>query len=315
MEIIEPKINYRRNMPFAAELCRINRQLPHRHAPELELVYCLEGSLNLIACEQDYTLTPGQLHSIDYYDLHYLNGSEDNLTLVFHLDLSKLPNWEDQEYIYYACESNHCFPYQQPAMDKVKDIILSLSYLYFTGNESCTDCTPAVRSLADLLLKYFNWFNYENQDDYMNQELYDRFIRVLKYIIDNYREKITVSQLAGLEHMNRNYFSQFISKTVFSSFSNMVNYIRCYNAESMLITSDKSIADISFECGFSDPKYFYSAYKTLWHMTPTEDRERYLAQYNSAKAVKNSSISLADDAAAVKIKDYITKWHLEKCLK
>lgn len=147
----------------------------------------------------------------------------------------------------------------------------------------------------------------------MNQDLYDRFTRVLEYIINNYKEKITVSQLASREHMNRNYFSQFVSKTVFSSFSNMVNYIRCYNAEILLLTTEKSISDISFECGFSDPKYFYSAFKSLWHMTPNEDRERYSKQFADAKAGK-SSTTLSDSAAAVKIKDFITTWHIAKCL-
>ncbi|MCQ2547267.1 MAG: AraC family transcriptional regulator [Clostridia bacterium] len=314
MNIQEPKIKYRKGMPFDAELCKIRKQLPHRHTTELELVYCLEGTVHLIAADQDYILTPGQIHSIDFYDLHYLNGSDDNITLIFHLDLSQLPEWEDLRYVFYACESNHCFPYQEPAMNQVKDIILALSYIYFTNNKTEADCSPAVRSLADLLLQYFNWFNYENQDEYMNQDLFDRFTRVLEYIGKNYREKITVSQLAEREHMNRNYFSQFISKTVFSSFSNMVNYIRCYNAETLLLTTEKSIADISFECGFSDPKYFYSAFKTLWHMTPTEDRERYQAQYHAASFKKNSDTILSDNVAANKVKEYITTWHLEKNL-
>ncbi|MDO4176773.1 MAG: helix-turn-helix domain-containing protein, partial [Bacillota bacterium] len=284
MIIQEPKIRYIEGLPFEAELCKIKKQFPHRHTTELELVYCLEGTVHLIAADQDYMLTPGQVHSIDFYDVHYLNGSDDNLTLIFHLDLSKLPEWEELRYIFYACESNHCFPYQEHAMNQIKDIILALSYLYFTGNRAGEDCSTAVRNLDDLLLQYFNWFNYENQDEYMNSELFERFTRVLKYIGKNYREKITVSQLAEREHMNRNYFSQFISKTVFSSFSNMVNYIRCYNAETLLLTTEKSISDISFECGFSDPKYFYSAFKALWHMTPTEDRERFLKQYEDAKA-------------------------------
>lgn len=314
MDIREEKIKYRENMPFEAELCRIGMQLPHRHSTELELVYCLEGSVHLIANDQDYTLTSGQIHSIDFMDIHYLNGSEDNVSLIFHLDLSSLPEWPELQYVYYACESNHCFPYQQQAMDSVKDIILTLSYLYLTGNRKNIDCSGAVRNLADLLLQYFNWFNYENQDEYMNRDLYERFTRVLEYMFKNYREKITVSQLAGREHMNRNYFSQFISKTVFSSFSNMVNYIRCYNAEILLLTTDKSVADISFECGFSDPKYFYSAFKNLWHMTPTEERTRYNRQFSDASKQKNSSTIFSDSAAAAKIKDYITTWHIAKCL-
>lgn len=315
MTISIPSLKYKRNLPFEAELCRIGKQFPHRHRTELEIICCLEGSIHLIASDQDFIIKAGQVHSIDFWDIHYLNGDEDNLTLIFHIDLSRLPNWDDLRYVFFACESNHCYPYQKPAMVKIKDTILSLSYIYFSQDEITTDaCSEPLNELIDTLFTYFNWFNFENQDEYMNRDLYDRFTRVLSYIIDNYREKITVSQLAAMEHMNKNYFSQFISKTVFSSFSNMVKYIRCYQAETLLLTTDRSISEISYDCGFSDPKYFYSAFKELWHMTPTEDRERYRRQYDEAlQDVTAYTFSPAE--AAESIKNYITGWHIAKTLK
>jgi AraC-like DNA-binding protein len=315
MRIETPALQYENGLPFEAQLCRIGRQLPHRHPTELELVYCLEGSIHLIASEQEFTIRAGQVHSIDFNDIHYLNAEEDNLTLLFHIDLSKLPDWENMKYVFFSCESNHCYPYQEEAMRKVKDMILSLSYIYFSeSNITIDDCTAALDSFIDTLITYFNWFNYENHDEYMNKELYDRFTRVLVYIVDNYKEKITVSQLASMEHINKNYFSQFISKTVFSSFSNMVKYIRCYQAESLLLTTDMSIADISFECGFSDPKYFYSAFTELWGLTPTKDRERYKAQYECALH-DTSSVNYSLHEASSFIKDYIAYWHIDKTLR
>ena len=312
MEIQKPTLDYKKDLPFEAELCRVGKQMPHRHTTELELVYCLKGSLKLIASEQEDIIKEGQIHSIDYWDIHYLNAEEDNLALIFHIDLSRLSNWDEFRYVFFACESSHCYPYQEQAMEKIKDTILSLSYYYFTEKEPSADaCAEPLHELIDTLFTYFNWFNYENHDEYMNMELYDRFTRILSYIIDNYREKITVSQLAAMEHMNKNYFSQFISKTVFSSFSNMVKYIRCYQAETLLLTTEMSISDISFDCGFSDPKYFYSAFKELWNMTPTDDRERYRQQYEDA-LTDHTTIVLSEAEASETIKDYITMWHISK---
>ncbi len=315
MNIETPELKYKNDLPFEAELCRIGKQMPHRHPTELELVYCLQGSIRLIASDQEHILRAGQIHSIDFWDIHYLNGISDNLTLIFHIDLSKLPNWEELKYVFFACESNHCYPYQEQAMEKIKDTILSLTYKYFTdSNLSADACTEPLHELIDTLFTYFNWFNYENQDEYMNTELYERFTRVMVYIIDNYREKITVSQLAAMEHINKNYFSQFISKTVFSSFSNMVKYIRCYEAETLLLTTDRSVSAISFDCGFSDPKYFYSAFKELWNMTPTEDRQRYLNQYEEALH-DNTSVTFPPQKAGEFIRDFITSWHIAKTFK
>ena len=52
MRIETPTLQYKNGWPFEAQLCRIGRQLPHRHPSELELVYCLEGTVHLEAAEQ-----------------------------------------------------------------------------------------------------------------------------------------------------------------------------------------------------------------------------------------------------------------------
>lgn len=315
MKVHEYRIDYKSSLPFQAELTRVSNIIPHRHKSELELVYCLEGTVNLEAADQNATLHAGQLHSIDFADIHCLWSDDDNVTLIFHLDLERMSNWKYLRHIFFACESLHLYPYQEQAMQQVKDTVLALSYEYLSGDLTPTERFEApLQRLIDILLQYFNWFNYENQDDYMNIELYERFHRVLSYCIENYKDKITVSQLAQQENINRNYFSQFIGKTVFSSFSNMVNYIRCWHAEDLLLTTDLPNSEISYECGFSDPKYFYAAFKDLWGCTPSEHREQYESYYRECidDSNKKNEATIYDRRAAVILRDYIVKWHLNK---
>ncbi len=321
MIIDEPKLRYKAELPFEAELCHIGKTLPHRHPTELEMIYVLKGSIHMVAAEQDTILSAGDMHSIDFYDIHLLEcvgDKDDNLVLLFHLDLSKLDNWKELQPISFACETQHCYPYQEAAMTRVKDIVLSLSYVYFNGRRG--DFSGPVNELIQIMIRYFNWLNYENHDDYMNIDLNMRLERILSYTMYHYREKITAAQLAESENINRNYLSQFLSKTVFSSFSSMVNFIRCYKAETLLLTTEMSNIEISFECGFSDPKYFYAAFKDLWGRTPSEHRSLYRRQYDSAlaeieamKATKSNAIT--DDDARLIIKNKIIEWHLDKTFK
>ncbi len=316
MKLKEYDLKYKGSLPFQAELSKVTNLVPHRHEKELELVYCLEGTVHLEAADQTATLQAGQLHSIDFGDIHCLWSDDDNTTLIFHLDLTQMPYWEYLRYVFFTCEDQHLYPYQKEAMTKVKDIVLSLSYEYFTGNvEDAGRFEAPLKELMDVLIKYFNWFNYDNQDDYMNVELYERFHRVLAYCIDNYKTKITVSQLAARENINRNYFSQFIGKTVFSSFSNMVNYIRCWHAEDLLLTTDMPNAEISYECGFSDPKYFYAAFKDLWGCTPSEHRRQYEEYYQEClrdPVNRKNETTLPDRRAALILRKFIIRWHIAK---
>ena len=318
MILKEYELTYKSDLPFQAELSKVTNLVPHRHDKELELIYCLDGVVNLEAADQTETLHAGQLHSIDFGDIHCLWSDEDNTTLIFHLDLTRMPDWKYLKYVFFACEDSHLYPYQKQAMAKVKDIVLSLSYAYFTGNVYEPErYKKPLEDLMNVLLQYFNWFNYENQDDYMNVELYERFHRVLAYCIDNYEKKITVSQLAAMENINRNYFSQFIGKTIFSSFSNMVNYIRCWHAEDLLLTTNMPNAEISYACGFSDPKYFYAAFKDLWGCTPSEHRQQYEEYYQEClrdPINKKHETTLDDPSAASILKDFILQWHVAKTL-
>ena len=318
MILKEHELRYKNNLPFQAELSKVSNLVPHRHDKELELVYCLDGTVHLEAADQKETLHAGQLHSSDFADIHCLWSDEDNTTLIFHLDLTHMPNWEYLRHVFFACEDAHLYPYQRRAMATVKDIVLSLSYAYLTGDLKDPErFDKPLEQLLEVLLQYFNWFNYDNQDDYMNVELYERFHSVLSYCINNYTKKITVSQLAAMENINRNYFSQFIGKTVFSSFSNMMNYIRCYHAEDLLLTTDMPNAEISYACGFSDPKYFYAAFKDLWGCTPSEHRQQYEEYYQECLRDphnKKNETTLTDRRAASVLKEFIVQWHLAKTM-
>ena len=338
MDILIKDIEYLEGIPVEASLCRIDQSLPHSHPCDLEIVCCIKGEIHLVASDQQAVLRPGQIHSIDYRDIHYLYAEGDNLALIFHLDLQNIPyDWEQIRYVFFACESNHCYAYQREAMEAIKDMILSFSYGYLTRAYPPERYAGPVEFFSFYLLQYFNWFNYDNQDEYMNEDLYERFHRVLAYVIDHYDEKISISQLAAQEHISKNYFSQFIAGTVFKSFSTMIKYIRCYEAEYLLLTTDKPNAEIAYECGFSDPKYFYAAFKQLWGCTPSEHRTRYEKYYESclrhyaesplAKpgevVTKDGRIEytgddipgqerMKDEDAAEMILQIMAKWHLRK---
>lgn len=311
MDIKEQEINYQYERPYESQLCKISRIEPHYHPKDLELIFCLSGSIELTAGHQRIRIQAGEVFSVDYRDIHYLYSDCDNLTLIFHLDLTRTHlSWENLQYVFFACESCHCYPYQKDAMNQIKDILLALSYVQHTAlapKSAHAVCAPWNR-LIDLLVKFFNWFNYENQDEYMNMDLYDRFYRVLAYCNEHFNQKISVSQLAASEHINRNYFSQFISKTVFKSFNLMIKYIRCYEAEHLLLTTELPNSEISYRCGFSDPKYFYATFKEWWGCTPTEHRNHYRTYLRQRPRLA----VLNGNEAASFLKDYITGWHLEK---
>lgn len=297
--------------PYQVSVRKIGRIYPHYHSSALELVYCLGGSVTVVSSHQKVVLNEGELFTLDFDDIHYLYSDTDNTTLIFNLDLTKLSTpWDDLKYHFFTCESYHCYPYQQKPMEQVKDIVLSLAYTALSGNAGKygKGDIRAVERLVSLFIKYFCWLNYQYYDDYINENFYNRYYHIQGYCIEHFREKITVTQLAQMEHISENYLSQFMSKTAFYSYSQMIGYIRCYEAEHLLLLTDMPNYDISYACGFSDPKYFYKTFRQWWGCTPTEHRtacREYMKQPEACTV-------LPDEEAAAFVRDYITDHHIKK---
>lgn len=309
MKIKESKIKFYPEVPFRADLYHVKKIMPHFHEDCLELIYCIEGSVDFVTGFQTGTLKPGEIFSIDGEDIHYLYSNKPNTVLVFHLDLKNLHiPWENIRYVFFACESGHCFEYQKLPMRKVTDIILSLSYMYFKKMPERKCFEKAVTELTDILYRYFNYYNYDNRDGYVNPELHSRFFKVIGYCYEHYDSRISIEQAADCAHVSKNYLSQFFGKTPFKSFSAMLKNIRSYKAERLLLTTGMSNTEIAYACGFSDPKYFYAAFDMWWGCSPYTHRknyEKYTAYTEEYECVTG------EDAFDV-IKQAIINWHIYK---
>ena len=309
MDIKHIEIDYREGIPFHAEICEIERIAPHYHNTSLEILFCLKGEVNYVAGAQKGVISGGQVFSIDFEDIHYLYSDVPNMVLIFHLDLTGMYRpWEELKYIVFACESTHCFPHQYDPMNKVKDLMLALSLESLTGCFHPEESRDAANTLLDYLIRYFNYYNYHNPDGHMNENLMERFYNILRYCFENYKKKITVSDLAESVHISKTYLSQYIKSTSYFSFTFMLKAIRCYKAEYLLLTTHMSNSEIAYACGFSDPKYLYSAFESIWGCSPHTHRKNYRAYMSLTESYQTLS---AEDAAN-QVRKHIIDWHIEK---
>ena len=312
MFVREKRVRYKNNdFYFDASLLRITRTEPHFHKSDLEMVFCLDGEVTLTAGHQHVTLRAGDLFSVDYRDIHYLQAEGDNLVLVFHIDLMRTPlPWERLKYQFLTCETVHCSPYQQEAMRRVKDLVFSLSFVCLTEDFSPA-CDTAAESLIRTLVEDFNFQNYKAPAEIIDNPSSERFERVLAYCCENYSSRITAAGLAEAEHIDANYFSRFIRNTIFISSDSFLKYIRCYEAEHLLLTTDLSNTEISYRCGFSSPRYFYAAFDAWWGCTPHAHREHYRAYMEQP-----CEMTVIDPAEALPLlQNFITRWHIEKTMR
>lgn len=282
------EITYIDNSPLGVRLYRAVHSTPHMHPDALELLYCLEGSVDLVSGYEQVSLSRGDVFSVDNEDVHCVYSDKPNLILSLYLDLTKMKDGYDYlTHIYFSCESPRLHSFQKQPMERLKDILLATAYLAMSedgggvgGSAPEAAVSPQVyqdvaEDIMTLLLHYFDWFNFINDPSYANTWLQERFYRISSYCQENYMNKITIAEMARMEFVNPNYFSQFFRNTIFGGFNVMLNFIRCFSAEHLLLTTELPVSEISARCGFSDPKYFYKHFKRWWGRTPQQHRIWY----------------------------------------
>jgi len=99
---------------------------------------------------------------------------------------------------------------------------------------------------------------------------------VYDYIVLHYREDIKVKAVADLLNLTEVAFYKFIRKHTKKTFTQILNEVRLSIATKMLISSDKTISQICFECGYNNISYFNRRFKALMGKTPQDFRSNYL---------------------------------------
>jgi xylan 1,4-beta-xylosidase len=124
----------------------------------------------------------------------------------------------------------------------------------------------------------------KSKDDYIGENNMERFNLILDYIKDHYNEKLSLSDLAEKMHVNYYYLSHFFKNIAGISYQEYLNGLRLNQAEMLLTTTQKSITQVAFECGFTNIKSFTGIFKTNFGMLPSEYRKMMFKTAIAAEA-------------------------------
>lgn len=102
---------------------------------------------------------------------------------------------------------------------------------------------------------------------------------VYKFIMNNFREKISQEQLAKELNMTTSSFSRFFKKRTHKSFVDYVNEIRIGYACKLLLLGDQNISGAAYESGFENISNFNKQFLKVKGFTPSH----YLRTFISDK--------------------------------
>ena len=238
--------------------------IPYHWHDELELIYVTKGHCKciingeaIVVNEGDALLVQsGELHTVDLsYTLGYY-------AIVFH------PHMCGSDCIKFFSgdiKFNRIFSHTNECEKK---ILTNISYIYEAFHKKNYAYELKIKSLvADIMSTIFENNLYSKRSPEEINPL-EAFEQILEYIHTKYSDIILLDNLCFYSNYSKSYIIRLFKKYTGKTPIDYINTYRLYKAQELLENTDKSILDISYECGFDNVSYFIRLFKKHIGVTP-----------------------------------------------
>lgn len=124
------------------------------------------------------------------------------------------------------------------------------------------------------LIRFLREVETDPQIHPMSVNEYSIISRVLEYVRNHYSEDISLMDVSSYVGFSRNYFSALFSSVMNMTFWNYLSVYRLERAKLMLTSTNESIAQIAYVCGFNSYSAFIKAFRGRYKLSPSQYRDR-----------------------------------------
>ena len=282
--MLPEQVKYLESLPFSIGFSNVINELAHYHE-EMEVVLVLKGNTNYKVFQQTHHLKEGDLLIIDTEDLHYIyDSSPDILMLTMHVNLEYFDDlYPEIDYMIFASsahdrEATH--PQQENEINAIKAIMAELMMLSVDGTHNNDTIMDRLHRFIYIITNHFQSFfidehEFKSSDNAASKIDLSRLYRIIKYIYYNYDKKITLNDIAKLEHLSPYYISHMIKSTSGLNFQNFLSYMRMEFAAKNLADKTMTLTQISESCGFSSLAYMNKCFRE-WHGVTASEYQKSL---------------------------------------
>lgn len=282
---------YQDDFPINIEIAKIEEYPIHYHQ-DIEFVFILKGQIKLKNGYCQYLLQEGDIFTNTGHEVHALYGTDhDNIVAIISINNFFFTQYFPE--LHRACYRTYSRK-NTPRLSVLRKMLLNLLLVYlqksFDYKQRCIDITL---ELIEYMNSYFNLFAFEDKvvvnfksDDPV---IIERITHIINYLYENHSSKITLEEIAEMEHLSTFYISHLIREYIGMSFRDLLCFARTEWSEIHLLGTDDKISTVSKAVGFSTTAYYEKYFKKWFGRTPREHREMYKPFVLSASYPRRTS--------------------------
>jgi AraC-like DNA-binding protein len=227
---------------------------PHLHS-HIEMVYVWEGRTSARVDGTEYTLSVGDMLLVFPNCVHSYSGGGGGKYFCAIFPCEAVPRFEG---ILTTKRPQNPFVSRSKISPEVKALLGLLSR---SGEKSAPLFSGAMTAvLAEAL----------PSTEIADGSASDTVKRILDYCMVHYREPLTLRVLSKNLHVSTSRLSHIFEEKVGLPFRYYLNYLRVLEACRLLLSTEKSVSDVAYSCGFDSIRSFNRNFLYIIGTTPTE---------------------------------------------
>lgn len=243
----------------------------------LVFYYVLEGELKLILGGEEFVLQRGDFVALNAFRHHSYSMAQHTLVMGFAMSIGELGKYYDLESVDFRCNTAAGDLKQYDDVRRLLEACISNYYGKRSGSGRVLMHLNGIyyQLMERLMMEYVV---YMRNDDIHSAPSEDeaRVDMILNHIHRNYKNQISLNDLADKFYMSTSYISRYIKKMLGKNFSEYLTELRLDASVQELGEGEKSVARIAMDSGFPNIAAFNKAFREQYGMSPKAYRETLL---------------------------------------
>lgn len=241
---------------------------------EIELVYMIEGQLNITINGRKTVLKKGQVSLCNSEEIHIVDVDDEerfNRFMVLMLSYNYLKSYDVPiDSIYFDISENPL------AQSKIAEYMDNLANIVQQENDEFIDLKKNIEILKIYYILLSKCKFYKKNEYVGKTGKNFKYVKTaIEYIDSNYTDEITLTDMAQLVGLSPAYFSKYFKNVTDISFTGYLNGVRLEHAIQDMLTRNLSVTDAAFENGFPNVKSFIAMCKKVYGCTPAKYKKQH----------------------------------------
>ena len=228
---------------------------------EIELLYCTEGTGRTVIDSEHVPMEKGTITVINSNKIHYIAPDSDILRFYVLIIDTKFLNAAGLDIKKMDFEKSIS---DEKAVDLYEKIIDE-------SNSPASFSNVVANGYALSLMGHIASVYSAERKKTQNE---DKIKMAIDYIRTNFKENISVDDVADYAGFSKYYFSRKFREMSGYSVNEYLQMFRCHEAHAMLATHKYTVTEVASECGFSDASYFTKVCKKFFPAPPSQTKRK-----------------------------------------